>query len=114
MLINQPTPDIAVSSSGVTEAPLVRGDVTGSVTIGVQGLANQVIYTVPDGFYFTGYIYMNNSSSNVYTFINGNEMRLYNNTTYGNRAYPFNLYAGDILSVGTSSTFNLLGLLRKA
>ena len=114
MLINQPTPDIAVSSSGVTEAPLARGDVTGSVAIGVESLANQIIYTVPSGSYFEGSIYLHNSSANVYTIINGDMVRFYNNTTYGNRAYPFNLYAGDVLSVGTSCSFNFIGLLRKA
>ena len=115
MLINQPTPDIAVSLSGVIEAPLARGDVIGSVAIVVDnGDANTTIYTVPSNSYFEGYIVLHNSSNNVYLVVNGVTFPLFNNTTYGNRALPMNFYAGDVIGCGTSSYWNFMGLVRKA
>ncbi len=114
MLINQPTLDVA-SSGGVVEIPLARGDVIGSVAIAVDnGNANTTIYTVPENSYFEGYIVMTNSSSNVYLTVNGLTLPLFNNTTYGNRAYPVNFYAGDVIGCGTSSYWNFMGLVRKA
>lgn len=114
MLINQPTSDIAISG-GVEEVPLVRGDVIGSVALAVDNTdANTTIYTVPENSYFEGYIVMHNSSSSVYLTVNGLNVPLFNNTTYGNRAYPMNFYAGDVIGCGTSSYWNFMGLVRKA
>ena len=114
MLINQLVPDVATSSSGEATIPLARGDVTGSVGIGVYAKANQVIYTVATGMYLEAKIALTNNSTNVYITINGDSTQFYNNSSYGNREYTMNLYDGDVLAVGSTSYFNLIGLLRKA
>lgn len=114
MLINQLVPDVATSSSGTAVVPLARGDVTGSVGIGVVNKANQVIYTVATGSYFEGKIALGNNSGNVYITINGGLTQFYNNSSYGNREYTMNLYDGDVLAVTSNSYFNLIGLVRKA
>ena len=115
MLINQPTPDVATSSSGATEIPLARGDVIGSVAINVDnGDVNSTIYTVPANSYFDGQVVMHNSSNNVYLRVNGVDMPMFNNTTYGNRAIPVNFYAGDVIGCGSSSYWNFMGFVRKA
>lgn len=70
------------------------------------------VYTVPSGKSFTGYFYLEQPNNGSYTriLINGSNIEVGTNTTYGTwYAFPIYLTAGDVVSNSSTSYFVLTG-----
>lgn len=70
------------------------------------------VYTVPAGKSFVGHFYLSvpNSNSHQAIILNGSQLQIGNNGTYGTwYAFPINLSAGDVIANNSTYYFTLTG-----
>lgn len=82
-------------------------------TIWSNGAGNGgAVYTVPEGKIFIGYVLFQNPNQSNYQkfYVNGVQMDINTNTTYGTERYiPIYLGEGDVISNHSTYYFSLTG-----